>query len=875
MKNLRLLSLVLLLNISCIYAQKLVIKPVPSWVSTEQVPATNKVDAAEVSNGYYYLLLDEQERIEEAISYNHYALHFLNEAGVSNGSEISIVYHPSYQQLIFHYVKLIRNGKPIVQPIANQVQFLQRETDLDYKMLDGSYTALISLKDVRKGDVLEYAYSIIGRNPIFQNKYYTSRLLSFGTPVVSEKLRYTWSANRKMFYSVQGKPIYTPKTTEKGNEKSLYIESSQLTNQEIEEEIPYDHEPVSPVITLSEFENWSEVVYWALPLYPEPKNNAANIKAKVKELTAYATTKEQKAQQLIRFVQDEIRYLGIETGESSHKPNAPEATLERRFGDCKDKTVLLRAMLHEVGITSYPMLVNTQVRDGIKYLLPGPQVFNHVVLNFNLNNLDYFVDATIAYQRGKLPLLQFPNYGSGLVIKSENTGLTGTFINERLNKREIEEYFGISDTLSPATLKVVTRYFGEQADQIRDELANTAVSDVQKNYLNFYQNLYGIVNTNGKMEVKDDEDDNILTTTEYYSILKPWTYTESTKAFELSVYAQTLRSMISEPKPALRKFPLGMRYPFEVKQTLFLDLPESWNLKEETKEIRNPAFIYTYQSKQGDNPNQFSISYHYLAGRDYIAVDEYEQYVNDTKKVLDLYAYSITWNGNANGITGNANSATNWALVFFSLLLFFASVFVAFRLYYRYDPIPKYGIPNDTQDLGGWLILVMIGLFASTGLQAYNFFEAGFYNQDTLNLLSAAEHPNYSPFWGLFFTLEIALTIPLFILTILCLRLLLKKRSSFPSMYITYLGYNLLLTLIQILMIEQLNIEENDEIYQNFFKAIVAAAIWIPYTLNSNRVRNTFNIMLNPPSNPLPDSPYRKPLYTYEGPEPKDNLPPS
>jgi hypothetical protein len=119
MKNLRLLSLVLLLNISCIYAQKLVIKPVPSWVITEQVPETNKVDAAEVSNGYYYLLLDEQERIEEAISYNHYALHFLNEAGVSNGSEISIVFHPSYQQLIFHYVKLIRNGKPIVQPIAN------------------------------------------------------------------------------------------------------------------------------------------------------------------------------------------------------------------------------------------------------------------------------------------------------------------------------------------------------------------------------------------------------------------------------------------------------------------------------------------------------------------------------------------------------------------------------------------------------------------------------------------------------------------------------------------------------------------------------------------------------------------------------------
>ena len=104
MKRVSLLLISFLFALPLAFAQKLVIKPVPRWVVHEQVPATNIVDAAEVSNGTYYLLLDEQERIEEAVSYNHYAMHFINEAGVSNGSEISIVYQPSFQQLHFHYV---------------------------------------------------------------------------------------------------------------------------------------------------------------------------------------------------------------------------------------------------------------------------------------------------------------------------------------------------------------------------------------------------------------------------------------------------------------------------------------------------------------------------------------------------------------------------------------------------------------------------------------------------------------------------------------------------------------------------------------------------------------------------------------------------
>src|SRR5690606_28080296 len=45
------------------------------------------------------------------------------------------------------------------------------------------------------------------------------------------------------------------------------------------------------------------------------------------------------------FVQNEVRYMGVEVGEYSHRANKPEKVFDQRYGDCKDKSVLLSALL--------------------------------------------------------------------------------------------------------------------------------------------------------------------------------------------------------------------------------------------------------------------------------------------------------------------------------------------------------------------------------------------------------------------------------------------------------------------------------------------------------------------------------------------------
>ena len=45
--------------------------------------------------------------------------------------------------------------------------------------------------------------------------------------------------------------------------------------------------------------------------------------------------------------------------------------MERRFGDCKDKTLLLLSLLDALGIEAYPALVNTDVQRGIRQQAPS------------------------------------------------------------------------------------------------------------------------------------------------------------------------------------------------------------------------------------------------------------------------------------------------------------------------------------------------------------------------------------------------------------------------------------------------------------------------------------------------------------------------
>src|SRR5690606_11023585 len=104
------------------------------------------------------------------------------------------------------------------------------------------------------------------------------------------------------------------------------------------------------------------------------------LREKIEEIKKNHDAPTERIEASVKFVQNEIRYLGLEGGIGAYQPFPPEKVLIQRFGDCKDKSLLLATMLQNMDIQAYPALVSTYEGHTIHTRPPSPISFNHCIV---------------------------------------------------------------------------------------------------------------------------------------------------------------------------------------------------------------------------------------------------------------------------------------------------------------------------------------------------------------------------------------------------------------------------------------------------------------------------------------------------------------
>lgn len=131
------------------------------------------------------------------------------------------------------------------------------------------------------------------------------------------------------------------------------------------------------------FGDWNDMALWQAGLDRGRRDSSPGIKQKVAELTASETNVTQKMATLAKFVQNDIRYVGIQLGIGGWQPHPAADIFSHRFGDCKDKVTLLSTMLKEIGVDSYYVAVNTE-RGAVNEQTPATRWFDHMILAIKL-----------------------------------------------------------------------------------------------------------------------------------------------------------------------------------------------------------------------------------------------------------------------------------------------------------------------------------------------------------------------------------------------------------------------------------------------------------------------------------------------------------
>jgi transglutaminase-like putative cysteine protease len=606
--------------------------PAGAWVRAEPLPDPPPPAAGE-AQPIVTLLSDRQVKLgKKQEEYFRRAYRVVSNSGVESGSQIEWSFDPTYERLVVHFVRVHRGGAPRNALRPNDIKVVQRETDLDARVYNGTQSAILFLHDIRVGDVIDYAYTVVGSNPILRGRAAGRFHLAEYAPTTRLSLRLVVEGERNIVHKTLG--IDLAPTVETGAKTTEYLwQRENLPAVVVDDDVPSWFDPY-PSVEISEFPTWNDVARWASDLFERKVRSSAELRETVARM-AKAPDPASRAIAAIRFVQDDVRYLGIELGENSHQPFPPATVVDRRFGDCKDKSLLLVTLLRELGIEAHVALVDSDFEATVANHLPSPFAFDHAIVELRLDGRDIFVDPTETMVRGSLSDLVVPPYGRALVVAPTSNDLT-SLPPRSLDVPLVEErqVYTVSDYEAPVRFDVETVYRRDEANSMRRHLADTPRSELARNYLNYYAKVDAKISAESEPEIVDDVVHNVITVRESYRIPAFWDDDER------SFSAGLVETRMADPRITRRTMPLAIDHPDYVAQTIEVRLPDTFEIENESKEIASSGFRFSFSAVNFEK--KFELRYEYKSVRDSIGPGEMDAYRARLDEVKKLTGYAIT-----------------------------------------------------------------------------------------------------------------------------------------------------------------------------------------------------------------------------------------
>ena len=604
-------------------SDKCSIAPPPEWVK----PCDFSLEAVPIKPGQEHLqilLMDIQRNWEEKTIYVHQATKIVDQIGIEGFSQIKFNFDPSYQHIVVHQIRIYRDGEWSDRKESSRHELLQREGELEGGIFNGQWTLVYFINDLRIGDIIEYSCAFIGENPISSSRF--GSIVYLEDPNVWEKLYY-----RVLIHPEQPFPMkffntsHHPTVTDISSTLREYVwEASNTAPACDDEDQPSWYKPEAH-IQISQYNTWQELALELIPLYTLASNLFDNPSSEMMELveawkTASADPSE-RALLALRFVQDKIRYLGFEDGTGAFIPRDPRVILERRYGDCKDKSVLLKTLLHFMDIPAHSVLVNARRGKLLRELLPSPIVFNHAVLQIEIEGKFYYVDPTISLQGGRLQDNYFPSYHWGLVISDQTTDLTKLPEPSQLPV-EVDQDITITSPTS-ADLKVTEVGYGPDADQMRRILQAVGMINFRKQLLEIVQARYKGASVISPAVFVDDREKNTYTITYSYKI--PTRHRSGKKT--LKIYSDVIEDGVDNTINLERTSPFALVYPCHRKEHIHVTNPfNNWPADSENSTFENESIFYSFLMKKEGHSVDYTLELKHL--KDHVPLDGVQDYWN-------------------------------------------------------------------------------------------------------------------------------------------------------------------------------------------------------------------------------------------------------
>ncbi len=629
------LSLVVFLFSGSAFSQEIekyvFIGPADRWVEQQKVQDVIVADSDKLNISYQ--LVDRQNRISKKTTDQYIRTRYTlnNTRGVEKNSTVEIDFDPEYQTVKIHEISITRDGKKSSRLNFSDLQLYRLETDREKLLYNGTLQVALVIPDVRVGDVLDFSYTKSGGNPALGKHFFFRIAQQYSVPVHKAFHRTRVEGDIRLYQKSQANGQLA-KVVSLRNAREYIWKADDIAAGKFDDNIPNWYYS-RPALELSSFKNWQEVSRFFVPHYQLPKKRSAETLAISEKIMLENPSEKERTRAALDFVQREIRYLGIELGAGGYQPRPPGTTLRRRFGDCKDMTLLLLELLSEMGIEAIPLLVNSKERSGVIGNMPGHAAFNHVIVMASVNGKSYFLDPTTGVQLGTLDTFEQGDFGYGLPITAPGSDMIAVKPKGPKWRKDFKDTFNLVAQSDTVLFSADFGYFGSEADAMSHWLAADGEEKVAQSFLDYFKDIFPSIEESGSMQVSFDKPAAHVKFSLFYRIPDAWEKDIEAGVKKFTSYPYELKADFPKFDGASRVSSYAISHPERTRHQQKYVVEANWKISDINDEVDNDSFVFSRISKFSDG--EFLEKYEYVTKRDYISAEDFEEVMGSIRMVRD------------------------------------------------------------------------------------------------------------------------------------------------------------------------------------------------------------------------------------------------
>lgn len=344
------------------------------------------------------------------------------------------------------------------------------------------------LPGLKVGSIVEQEIRIADTRPFFSGGGVYRDYFARPVPIVRAELTISLPAQNHLQYRVHSMPGVKIADATQDGMRTLRFDAPYQTSYASGDIELATHEYASPMVEFSTGQSWLSVAE-AYRKLSDPQIDLSQVKNLVPH--ADKGNRTERVQRIVSWLDQEIRYTGVEFGESSLQPQKPAEVLKRHFGDCKDKAALLVALLRSNGVPAELALLDAGFGVDVNADLPGMNQFNHAIVYVPGKGKDkpLWIDATDQYaQVGTLPSMDQGR--EALLIADGTAGLTQIPQGNPDGNLLTEERSVTMSEYGPAHITETSITRGPVDGEYRQDFGGADTRQRRTNLENFAKNYY-------------------------------------------------------------------------------------------------------------------------------------------------------------------------------------------------------------------------------------------------------------------------------------------------------------------------------------------------------------------------------------------------